>query len=96
MVTLVAPQPQTRVETNASEMKGSTLSMPLESSHRLALITPSLFPRDAPISSPSPISMEIQKPTILSVAMPDISAISKDAVMPEESSKGSYWPRNPK
>ena len=100
MVTLVAPQPLTRVVygsiTNVSEMKGSALSMPMESSNRLALITPSLFPRDAPISSPSPISMEIQEPNTLSVTKPEVKVTSEDAVMPEEESEGSYSSRNPK
>jgi hypothetical protein len=76
-------------------MKGSTLSMPVESSNRLALITPSLFPRDAPISSPSPISMDLQKSSPLPITMPEVEIISEDPVKPEEKS-GASPPSSPK
>ena len=88
MVTLVEPQSQPQSSTTkVSENAMSAFAMPTDSSTRLALITPSLCPRE-PISSPSPVPMEFQKPTTLSVAMPEVETASETVIKPEEASEG--------
>lgn len=70
-----------------SENELSAFSVPTETSNRLALITPSFPPRE-PISSPSPLPMEIQKPTNLSVAIPEVETHSDINTKPAKESEG--------
>lgn len=91
MVTLVAPQPQPHMahsdNSKVTENELSAFSVPTESSNRLALVTPSLLPRE-PISSPSPLVMEIQKPTNISVAMSEVETHSESDTKPAKEAKG--------
>ena len=70
MVTVVVPQPGKAAD--CTGLSHSSLVSYGENGSRLALVTPSLHPRE-PVSSPSPLPMEIQKLSNVPIGIPDVS-----------------------